>query len=482
MMGRVPWRLCAVLALVLAGAGAGRAQAVVQYHADAARSGRSVVPGLTAAKVSAMPPAPALSVGLVGPVYAAPLYVQASGRRAALIVATEQNKVEALDAANGETIWQTVLGTPVPSSSLPCGDIDPMGITGTPVIDGGVIYTAAMVLGHGGLPQQLVFALGLGDGHIRPGWPVSVGLALAGQNKLFVAANQGQRSALSVARGRVFVAYAGHFGDCRYYHGWVVGIEEANPAQLSGFSTAAPGGGIWAPGGMVSDGQSFFVATGNTMNADRWAGGEAVIRLGLDGQFSGRRQDYFAPSNWKQLDDEDLDLGATNPMLIGSSSVLALGKDGNAYLMKRANLGGIGGEVAEAHVSNVPIRTSPANFTSGGDEFVVFEGEGADCPAGEQGDLVALKIAPGPKISVAWCAEEHGLGAPIVTTTEDGANPVVWAVGAEGDERLRAFNGTDGRLLFTSQPMHLVRRFQTPVVGGGRIYVAADSALYGFGF
>ena len=487
MMWQVPMRVIAVLVLVLAGAEAARAQTIVQYHADAARSGRYAVPGLTQAMVSAMSAAPALQVGIVGPVYAAPLYVQAPGGRAGLVVATEQNVLEVLDAMSGVTAWQTTLGTPVPSSSLPCGDIDPMGITGTPVIDSGTIYAAAMVLGQDSVPEQEVFALGLSDGNIRPGWPVSVGPALAAQNKRFIAANQGQRSALSIAQGRVFVSYAGHFGDCRFYHGWVVGIGETDPASLSGFSTAARGGGIWAPGGMVSDGQSLFVATGNTMNARSWAGGEAVIRLGLDGQFSGSRQDYFAPSNWQQLDDEDLDLGATNPMLIGNGYVLALGKDGNAYLMNRANLGGIGGEVAEAHVSSVPIRTSPASFVSGGDAFIVFQGEGAGCPAGEAGDLVALKIAPGPQISgpqisVAWCADENGLGAPIVTTNGTGENPIVWAVGAEGDNRLRAFSGTDGTLLYTSQPMGLVRRFQTPVVGGGRIYVAADSALYAFDF
>ncbi|MGH7188264.1 MAG: hypothetical protein ACREF0_03660, partial [Acetobacteraceae bacterium] len=439
-------------------------------------------PGLTPAKVSAMRPAPVLRAPLTGPVYAAPLYLRSAGGSAMLIVATEQNAVEALDPANGKTTWRTVLGPPVPRSRLPCGDIEPMGITGTPVIDRGIVYVAAMVLGQDDAPQQMVFALGLDDGKIRPGWPLNVGQALAAGSTRFIAANQGQRSALSVGGGRVFVAYAGHFGDCRYYHGWVVGVDEAHPAVVSSFATAAPGGGIWAPGGMASDGTSFFVATGNTFNAARWGGGEAVIRLGLDGHFSGRSQDYFAPSDWQQLDERDLDLGATNPLLIGRAYVLALGKDGNAYLLDRANLGGIGGELARRHVSRVPIRTAPAGFSMGADRFVVFQGEGDGCPAGEAGDLVALKIGPGARISVAWCAEEHGLGAPIVTTAENGADAVVWAVGAEGDERLRAFRGSDGKLLFTSAPLGLVRRFQTPEVGGGQIYVAGDSAVYGFRF
>ncbi|MGH7104734.1 MAG: hypothetical protein ACREFJ_20340 [Acetobacteraceae bacterium] len=486
MIGRTLIRIALLLVLVPGGVCVARAatagDTVVQYHADAARSGRFVVPGLTPAKVSAMRPAPAMRARVTGPVYAAPLYVRAAGGSAMLIVATEQNEVEALDPANGRTTWRAVLGPPVPRSALPCGDIEPMGITGTPVIDRGVVYVAAMVLRQDGAPQQMIFALGLDRGKIRPGWPVNVGPALEAGRTRFITANQGQRSALSVGDGRVFVTYAGHFGDCRYYHGWVVGVDEAHPGVVSSFATAAPGGGIWAPGGMASDGRSFFVATGNTFNAARWGGGEAVIRLGMDGHFSGLSQDYFAPSNWHQLDERDLDLGATNPMLVGSTYVLALGKDGNAYLLDRANLGGIGGETARRHVSRVPIRTAPAGYSMGVDQFVVFQGEGDGCPAGEAGDLVALKISPGARIAVAWCAEEHGLGAPIVTTAANGADPVVWAVGAEGDERLRAFRGSDGKLLFTSEPLGLVRRFQTPEAGGGRIYIAADSTVYSFGF
>ncbi|MDA8051200.1 MAG: hypothetical protein M0002_14570 [Rhodospirillales bacterium] len=471
------------LAAVLMAVGAGAARAeegVVQYHADAARSGRYKVPGLTAAKVRAMRPEAAFRAHVAGPVYAAPLYAEPPGGRAMVIVATERNGVEALDAASGAVIWRTVLGPPAPLGALPCGDIDPMGITGTPVIDAGVLYAAAMVRRGEAVARQMLFALGMGDGRVRPGWPVDVRRALAAEGRRFIGVNQGQRSALSVAAGRVFVPYAGHFGDCQYYHGWVVGGEEANPAKISGWETAARGGGIWAPGGMVSDGQSFFVATGNTMDARRWGGGEAVIRLGLDGKFSGQRQDFFAPTDWRALDRRDLDLGATNPMLVGTKTVLALGKDGNAYLLDRQNLGGIGGALAVRHVSRVPIRTAPAPWESGGVEYVAFQGEGVGCPGGRSGDLVALRLGPGPRIGVAWCAAEHGRGAPIVTTAAGGADAVVWAVGAEGDERLRAFRASDGEVLFASRPMGLVRRFETPVVGDGRIYVAADETLYGF--
>jgi hypothetical protein len=43
--------------------------------------------------------------------------------------------VYALDAGTGARIWERSLGAPVPLSALPCGNINPMGVTGTPTID-----------------------------------------------------------------------------------------------------------------------------------------------------------------------------------------------------------------------------------------------------------------------------------------------------------------------------------------------------------
>src|SRR5208282_1727620 len=108
----------------------------------------------------------------------------------------------------------------------------------------------------------------------------------------------------------------------------------------------------WAPGGVSSDQHSIYVVTGNTIGARDYGDGESVIRLGLDLSFSRKPEDFFAPSNWRALDSIDADLGGANALLLTlpgatpSELVLALGKDGNAYLLNRANLGGIGGSLA----------------------------------------------------------------------------------------------------------------------------------------
>jgi hypothetical protein len=134
------------------------------------------------------------------------------------------------------------------------------------------------------------------------------------------------------------------------------------------------------------------------------------------------------------------------------------------------------------------IRTAPAYFSSTTEVFVAFQGRGIDCPAGIQGDLTALRIAAGspPTLSVAWCAEEKGRGSPIVTTTDGKANPIVWAIGAEGDNRLHGCRGDTGAVIFSgggpAEAMTQVRRFQTLIAAGGRLYVAADEHIYAFVF
>src|SRR6201982_1635704 len=70
-----------------------------------------------------------------GNVYAQPLYIEGGPNGPMIIAVTESNNVYALNATTGTVIWQVNLGPPVPLSDLFCGNIDPVGITGTPVVD-----------------------------------------------------------------------------------------------------------------------------------------------------------------------------------------------------------------------------------------------------------------------------------------------------------------------------------------------------------
>jgi hypothetical protein len=473
-------------------------QQVLEHHGNAARSGLYVVPYLTWEAAGHVQLDPHFHADIAGPVYGQPLYWRrAESDRALLLVATEQNLVYALDARSGASVWKSSLGAAVPRSSLPCGNIDPVGVTGTPVIDARsqTVYLGAMVRAKAsGVPTHMIFALSLKDGSLLPGWPVDVEAGLRASGHSFHSAVQSQRGALTIAGDAVYVPYGGHFGDCGDYRGWIVSVSLQGEHTVHAWSTRARGGGVWAPGGVSSDGKSLYAATGNTIGTHTWGDGEAVIRFGLDLTFSAQPQDFFVPADWPSLDASDADLGATNPLLLNAPGaapmqlILALGKDGKAYLLDRRNLGGIGGAMLSRRVSSVAIRTSPAYVRAGNEAWVALQATGTDCPRGTSGDLVALKVVSGspPALSILWCAAANGRGSPIITTTDGRANPIVWIVGAEDSNRLRGFRADTGAVIFAgggrAEAMSQVRRFQTLIAVGRRLYVAADERVYAFAF
>lgn len=94
------------------------------YHHDDARS------GYLANTPDPRSLSKAWNLKLDGAVYAEPLVIGSH-----VIVATENDTLYALDAKTGQIQWQRHVGTPAARSNLPCGNIDPLGITGTPVYD-----------------------------------------------------------------------------------------------------------------------------------------------------------------------------------------------------------------------------------------------------------------------------------------------------------------------------------------------------------
>jgi hypothetical protein len=481
--------MAAALTLLPASASA---QSVLQYHFSADRAGNYVIPGLTAERARSMHLDSAFDGHVDGHVYAQPLLFH-EARRALLVIATENNVVDALDAATGTRVWERSLGQAVTSARLPCGNIDPLGITGTPAIDDSrrAIYLDAMVLTQNG-PQHLIFGLSLEKGQLLPGFPVNVAAALAAKGLHFIPADQNQRGALLIVHNTVYVPYGGHFGDCGNYHGWVVGVGLDDPHRVIAWSTRAAGGGVWAPGGVVYDGRSLFVATGNTFDTSQWGGGEAVIRFGFDLKPPQTPRDYFAPSNWRMLDRSDADLGGTAPVPFDLNNstgtahfIIALGKDGNAYLINRDNLGGIGEAAATMEVSTDTIRTAPAVYPAPDGAFVAFQARGILCPsATSNASIGALKLRanPTPGISIAWCASLDGSGTPIVTTTDGRSNPIVWITGAEGDDRLHAFRGDSGESILSQPQVQLqgLQHFGSIVATPKHIFVPADGRIYAF--
>ncbi len=480
----------------------GSGGSVLEYHNSPTRDGLYVDPLITKNKAKTTHRDATFNASLNGPTYAQPLYFAGGpGGKDLVIVSTEQNDVTAFDAADGSVVWQKHLATPVPRNRLPCGNIDPLGITGAGVIDPATrrLFVDAMTTPDGGTTKKhMVYALSINTGAVVSGWPVDISAKVKDGNLAFDSSVQNERGALTIMNGTVYVPYGGHYGDCGTYHGWVVGIPMNNPGAPKGWATRAVGGGIWSPVGVSSDGTSLFVATGNTFGATNWSDGEAVIRLGAGPAYSQQPADYFAPSDWQSLDGSDTDIGSSGAVLVDapgatpSKLAVAMGKNGVAYLLNRNNLGGIGtgdgttGEgVASARVANGTLIQGEIAYTTSQGTYIVFNGSVINCP-GSNGDLGALRISKTspPQISVAWCANEGGGGSPIVTTTNGQANAVVWGLGAGSSDRLTAFDGDTGQVLFdgtgAQNTMQNLRRYQTPIAAKGRIFVAGDDTLYAF--
>src|SRR5262249_33842460 len=156
---------------------------VLQHHNNGKRDGLYIDPLFTLDAASNIHRDFGFDASLPAPTYAQPLYVSNGPAGVpALIAVTEQNEVLALDASSGTVLWDINLGAPVSRASLPCGNIDPVGITSTPVIDinSRTLYVAALTTPDGGQTKQhLIYALLLDDGSTVLGWPVDVAASVS---------------------------------------------------------------------------------------------------------------------------------------------------------------------------------------------------------------------------------------------------------------------------------------------------------------
>jgi PQQ enzyme repeat len=423
---------------------------------------------------------------VVGNVHAQPLYIEGGPNGPMIIVVTASNNIYALDATTGTVIWQRNVGTPPPGGN-PCGNIFPVGTIGTPVVDLGSrsLFFDSMLSGTPN--KHFIYSLNVDTGATNAGWPVDVDASATYNGIVFNSFVQEDRGALALVNGIVYVPYSGYFGDCGNYHGWVVGVQANNPSGVMAWATTAIGGGIWGHSGVASDGTNMFVITGNTFNTGgNWLGGEAIIRLQAGPVFNGppSTENYWAPTNWFSLDQGDVDLGGVSAMLIDvpgaspSQLVLALGKDGNAYLLNRNNLGGITAPVAQLGVGGGVLGQSSATYTTSKGTYFVFRLGSST--------LKAYKITPTtpPTIVLAWSVSQTGQGSPWVTTTDGTNDAIVWAVGAQGDQRLHGYNGDTGTVVYTgggaNELMTGTRKWNSGIVARGSIYVANDNKVYAF--
>ena len=382
------------------------------------------------------------SASLDGAIYAEPLVYGGL-----VYAATENNSLYALNVTTGQVVWRENLGTPVPGNTLPCGDIDPSGITGTPSID--PTLKLIFVVAYLYPPQHhVLFALHVDTGSIAfqknvdpPGVQANV---------------EQERGALGIANGMVYIPYGGLAGDCAQYHGFVLGVPENNSGSTLSYQVpTGREGGIWAPSGLSIDTSgNIFVTTGNSESSSNFDFGNAVIRLSPALQ----EKDYFAPTNWVALNQGDTDLGSLAPSLLGNNTIFQIGKEGVGYLLNATHLGGIGGEEFNSSVCG----------SFGGTAYVAPV---IYVPCG--GGLVAVKVdLANESFTPLWKGPQFGTSSPIV------AGNAAWTIDT-GSATIYALSPNNGTRLY-SHSLGSVPHFATPSAADGYVFAVGGDSIFAF--
>jgi len=389
---------------------------------------------------------------LDGQLYGEPLV---SGGR--VYVATENDTVYALSAPTGAVAWENHLGSPVPASSLPCGDIGPtVGITGTPVIDAsrGEIFVVADEW-LDGRPAHVLVGLSVITGHVE----VSQDVDPQGANPAALL----QRTGLSLDAGRVVFGFGGNYGDCSAYRGRVVAVGETGGPPLDFAVGTRAGGGkgaIWMGGGapVIDSGGNVWVSAGNgsvTSPDHPYDGSDSVLELSP----SLRLLQFFAPTSWASDNRQDLDLSMA-PVLLSDGQVIVAGKSHAAYLLDGSHLGGIGGQLATlAPLCGEDVDGGGA--TVGATAYL-------PCLSG----VVAVE-AEGPSVALRlkWSSGSGG-GPPVV------AAGLIWTIGRTGE--LYGLDPGTGAVRQEASIGPPANHFPTPGVGDGLLVAPGPSRVAAF--
>ncbi|MEA2215198.1 MAG: hypothetical protein QOK19_759 [Solirubrobacteraceae bacterium] len=464
------------------------------------------------------------SANVEGQVYAQPLLV--SGE---VLVATENNKVYALDPSTGAQKWSTALtGTAWKAADIGCGDLAPnIGVTSTPVVDPATntayMTHKAYASGSSGAVRYYMDAIDLASGVERAGFPVQLsGTAQNAAGQSFQPGTQLQRPGLLLMNGVVYAAF-GSDCDIGPWQGWVFGVSTSG--QTKARWVGVPGGngaGIWQSGaGITSDGSgTLLVSTGNTGAPSTPAAGktppsslgESIVRLTVQADGSLKATDFFAPFDAQQLDAGDVDFASggitgLNSEYFGTSAVrnlaVAVGKDGYVYLLNRDELGGFkqgtgqGDKVVQRLGPSGGVWSRPGVWPGNGGWVYIPTASAGSGSGGSSGVLHVYQYgvsgAGQPTISLQATSSDSfgfGTGAPVITsegTTSGSA--LVWLEwmpnGTGAGAQLRAYDPVpvSGKpVLRYSAPIGTGSKFATPGVGAGRLYVGTrDGKVLGFG-
>jgi hypothetical protein len=417
------------------------------------------------------------------------------------------------------------------AADLGCGDLTPtIGVTGTPVIDRATnvayLFSKTYVSGTAGPAAWYAHAIDVATGAERAGFPVLVqGTASNDPAQTFDPTHEMQRTGLLLMDGVVYAGFGSHC-DAGPWYGWIIGVSTAGRVTTLWTTEAGAGrpagAGIWgAGGGLVSDGPGqilFSTGNGGAITGPRAGSnppatlGEAVVRVGLQGDGSFRATDFFAPYDGPMLDSFDADLGSGAPMGLPSEYfgtpaiprlLVEVGKQGYVYLLNRDNLGGVGngtggGDLVVNRVGPFGgVWSKPAVWPGDGGYVYIPTASAGNTAGATSGNLRAYRYgldgAGKPSLSLtATSPDAFGFSSSSPMITSDGTTSgsalvwIVWAPNGSGSgAQLRAYDAVPQSGSFQlrySAAIGQSAKFTPPGIGIGRVYVGTrDGHVLGFG-
>ena len=297
-------------------------------------------------------------------------------------------------------------------------------------------------------------------------------------------------TSINVANGYLYSATGGYLGDGGQYDGHVValnlstGVVNVINALCSDIHQLirTPGqcplskAGIWARGGVVVDPDSsmngrIYAATGNGRFDANQGGtdyGDSVLSISADGS---ALVDTFTPSDYNQLENGDIDLGSTAPVMLprqasSNTPLMAVegGKDGILKLLNRQHLGGVGGELQDYTLGD-SIFTAPAVWVDGTGTTWIFVGTGSAVSA------LQLQTNGGVSSLHGMWSVGGGGTSPIV------ANGIVFTATSGA---VNAYSATGGQLLWSSSQQSAGGtiggvHWESPIVDKGWLYCSDEN-------
>jgi len=400
-------------------------------------------------------------------------------------VATENDSVYAIAARSGKVLWRVGTGTAVTSSEINsapgvgCGNINPLGITGTPVIDpaSNEIFVAEETELSGqrdwrGIRHWLV-AISLTSQSVI--WHRDIDPPHPNTRDHYYIAAEQQRPAITLANGRLYVPFGGLYGDCGQYHGYVVDLPVSGNGPLVTYQVPTQReGAIWeTDGAVVSREGDLYVATGNgsSNTIAHFDEGNSVVELSP----TLKRIGFWAPSDWVQLNDQDWDLGSAGPIAVpGTTLLFVAGKPSSSgdagYLVREGHLGGIGHRayVGAACASGGDFGADASDVIGTGKSARIFIY--AACGGGTE----AFQVTTSPTgFHRVWSSSSgNPNGSPIV------AGGLVWALDWN-NALLYGMNPVNGHVVVRRTTQSL-EHFVAPGVGDGMLFVPTASGVEAF--